>query len=258
MAPPAPPPHVENKKPPGPAPQRAADAHHGRTFDPWHSVGAGHQRAESSGVRGWRGSRNAKLRGQFAAGHSGGERVSDAVGAGSEDFDERRGVVVPRHVRARAANSVADMLRRQATGSNSSSSSSRSGTSSSSSTAGSSLGEAQAAGAGGTTEGACGAEDPAASQRRKIFDGLVVYVNGSTHPAVSDHRLKHVLTENGARMSLHLCRRQVTHVILGRPASSGGGAGGGLAGGKLEKEIRRVGGCGVKYVDVEWYGRSSS
>lgn len=87
---------------------------------------------------------------------------------------------------------------------------------------------------------------------RGIFDGLIVYVNGSTHPLVSDHKLKQLLTENGARMSLHLGRRRVTHVILGRPGSVGRGAGGGLAGSKMEKEVRRVGGCGIKYVGAEW------
>jgi hypothetical protein len=64
-----------------------------------------------------------------------------------------------------------------------------------------------------------------------IFDGLVVYINGSTHPLISDHKLKHILSENGAKLSIHLGRRQVTHVILGRPSGAKGlGAGGGLAG----------------------------
>lgn len=100
--------------------------------------------------------------------------------------------------------------------------------------------------------------------QRRIFDGVVAYVNGSTFPLVSDHRLKQILSENGGNMSLHLGRRKVTHVILGRPAGGGSaaataaarggrGAGGGLAGGKIEKEIKRVGGCGVKFVGVEWY-----
>jgi hypothetical protein len=90
-------------------------------------------------------------------------------------------------------------------------------------------------------------------QKRGIFDGLVIYINGSTHPLVSDHKLKHLLAENGAKLSIHLGRRSVTHVILGRPSGVAGlGAGGGLAGNKIEKEIRRVGGCGVKYVGVEW------
>ena len=91
------------------------------------------------------------------------------------------------------------------------------------------------------------------NKQKGVFDGLVIYINGSTHPLVSDHKLKHLLAENGARMSLHLGRRQVTHVILGTPAGAGTGAGGGLSGTKIEKEIRRVGGCGVKYVGVEWY-----
>ena len=117
-------------------------------------------------------------------------------------------------------------------------------------------------------------------KEKGIFDGLVIYVNGSTFPLISDHKLKHLLCENGANMSLHLGRRRVTHVILGRATASSdttmpltratsssaaaagdntqraaslvGSAGGGLAGGKMEKEIRRVGGCGIKYVGVEW------
>lgn len=96
-------------------------------------------------------------------------------------------------------------------------------------------------------------EEKKLNKKKEIFDGLVIYINGSTHPLISDHKLKHVLAENGARMSLHLGRRQVTHVILGKlSGSSGRGAGGGLSGTKIEKEIRRVGGCGVKYVGVEW------
>jgi hypothetical protein len=91
-------------------------------------------------------------------------------------------------------------------------------------------------------------EREARKAERNIFDGLVVFVNGSTFPLVSDHKLKHLLTENGAQMSLHLGRRRVTHVILGRSAAGGGG----LAGGKLDKEIKKVGGAGVKFVGVEW------
>ncbi|KAK3680541.1 hypothetical protein B0T22DRAFT_485933 [Podospora appendiculata] len=126
-----------------------------------------------------------KLHSKFQAGATGGRRISDRVGDGSDDFDETHRALVPR-------------------------------------------------------------------DQRNIFDGLAVYVNGSTHPLISDHRLKHLLAEHGARTSIHLGRHQVTHVILGKPSGPGGGAGGGLAGGKLEKEIRRVGGCGVKFVGVEW------
>ena len=96
-------------------------------------------------------------------------------------------------------------------------------------------------------------EEEKLKRQKEIFNGLVFYINGSTYPLISDHKLKHLLAENGARMSLHLGRKQVTHVILGRPSGSpGSGAGGGLSGTKIEKEIRRIGGCGVKYVGVEW------
>ncbi len=91
------------------------------------------------------------------------------------------------------------------------------------------------------------------NQQKGIFDGLVIYINGSTYPLISDHKLKHVISENGGRISIHLGRKKVTHVILGRPSGTqGSGAGGGLAGGKMEKEIRRIGGRGLRYVGVEW------
>lgn len=107
--------------------------------------------------------------------------------------------------------------------------------------------------------------------RKGIFAGLTVYINGSTAPLVSDHRLKQLLAEEGARLSLHLGRRAVTHVILGKPNHRVGGSGsdkmvakdgegrdrgwcgGGLAGGKLDREIRRIRGEGVRFVGVEWY-----
>jgi hypothetical protein len=96
-------------------------------------------------------------------------------------------------------------------------------------------------------------EEQKQHQQKKVFDGLVIYINGSTYPLIGDHKLKHLLAENGARLSFHLGRRRVTHVILGTPSSSQGtGAGGGLAATKIEKEVQKIGGCGVKYVGVEW------
>ena len=96
-------------------------------------------------------------------------------------------------------------------------------------------------------------EEEKCNRQRRVFDGLAIYINGSTYPLIGDHKLKHLLAENGAKLSLHLGRRQVTHIILGKPTGTqGAGAGGGLAGGKIEKEIRRSGGSGVKYVGVEW------
>ncbi|KAM7190704.1 hypothetical protein V8F20_009609 [Naviculisporaceae sp. PSN 640] len=244
-----------------------------RPFDPWNSSSTGHQRAETRGPQGWRESRVAKLHSQFRAGHSGGERMSDRVGAGSADFDERLGMLVPQELRARAMNSVADMLRnpgtmRQRHGSTSTPERSCSPEKSEvRSRPGSSLGPGSGPlssrenantqhlgerGNEGESAEESKKEQEEPQQERKIFDGLVIYINGSTHPVISDHKLKRVLAENGAHTSIHLGRRQVTHVILGKPSGPTGGAGGGLAGGKLEKEIRRIGGCGIKYVSVEW------
>ena len=98
---------------------------------------------------------------------------------------------------------------------------------------------------------------PAPPRKRKIFHGLQMYINGSTAPLVSDHRLKQLLVQHGAGICISLARRTVTHVILGTPnggeGGGGGGAGGGLSARKMQKEIKRVRGCGVKYVGVEWY-----
>ncbi|KAK1775280.1 hypothetical protein QBC45DRAFT_396299 [Copromyces sp. CBS 386.78] len=247
MAPP-----VHPKQPPP-----AEPVHSGRAFDPWNSVAAGHQRAETRVPTGWRESRARKLQSQFRAGPSGGDRISDSFGAGAQHFDEKRGVLVPKEVRARALNSVADMLRNPGTMATASQTTSQPQAC---------LPEEKGLQKGAEyvqdddTQGLGHVqqrqkedeEEKGPSTIRKIFHGLNIYVNGSTHPLISDHKLKQVLAENGARMSIHLGRRQVTHVILGKPAGRNTGAGGGLAGGKLEKEIRRVGGCGVKYVGVEW------
>ncbi|KAK3945841.1 hypothetical protein QBC46DRAFT_424659 [Diplogelasinospora grovesii] len=220
---------------------KAAEPRYSNNFDPWISVAAGHQRAESRGPQGWRESRGMKLRSQFAASvlSGGGPRISDTVGMGSDNYDHKHKVLIPKEVKARAMNSVADMLRNPGT---------MKPTSSSTATTENLLPEKE------------GQENPNQNEgggrpRKKIFDGLCIYINGSTFPHISDHKLKHVLTEHGARVSMHLGRRQVTHVILGKPAAAAGGyggAGGGLMGGKLDREIKRVRGCAVKYVSVEW------
>ncbi|KAK6217479.1 BRCA1 C Terminus domain-containing protein [Colletotrichum tabaci] len=231
----------------------AAKPRFGNNFDPYNSNATGHQRPENTpgATTGWRTSRARKLSEQFASGNSGGIRMSDTYGAGSEDFDERLKMVVPKDVKARAKMSVADMLARPGL--------MKSG--SSISEAGSLASNTSATGGNPkmsdeeTLEARQREDEEKGTKKavdRGLFDGVTVYVNGSTHPTISDHRLKRVLVENGARVSIHLGRRQVTHVIVGRPAGIGSGAGGGLAGGKLEKEVRKVGGCVVKYVGVEW------
>lgn len=87
-----------------------------------------------------------------------------------------------------------------------------------------------------------------------MFRGTTIYINGQTAPLISDHKLKGLLVAHGATLSLSLSRR-VTHVIIGKPNSGPGcgGAGGGLAAGKIQKEIQRGGWRGMRIVGVEWY-----
>ncbi|KAM0239718.1 hypothetical protein ACHAPO_002689 [Fusarium lateritium] len=218
--------------------KKAAQPQHAATFDPWNSSSTGHQRSESRPGTGWRESRNRKLNSQFRSGSSGGERLSDTYGAGSGDYDEERKVLVPKAEKERAQRSVRDMLVQPGK-------------------------MRESLGLKDVIQGR--GEEPLMEARRKedeareavlskrgIFDGAVIYVNGSTFPLISDLKLKQIVTEHGGQVSLHLGRRKVTHVILGKPAGAHVGAGGGLAGGKLEKEIRRTAGCTVKFVGAEW------
>ena len=87
---------------------------------------------------------------------------------------------------------------------------------------------------------------------KPLFQGLCFYINGSTAPLISDHKLKQIIAEHGGSLSIALGRRTVTHVIIGDTRKHGG-AGGGLAGSKIQKEIQKVGGKGVKFVNAEWY-----
>ncbi|KAI6711261.1 hypothetical protein JHW43_006171 [Diplocarpon mali] len=200
-------------------------------FDAWNSSSTGHQRAENAlgHSTGWRQSRNLKLSYQFKSGVTGGHRISDQVGVGSKDWEEKAKALISNEVRESAGVRVAGRVTRERVALSS---------------------EEQLMAQRKREDDSKDGER--LCRKRGIFEGLVIYINGSTHPSISDHKLKHVLAENGGKMSLHLGRRQVTHVILGKPSGTlGMGAGGGLSGIKLEKEIRRVGGCGVKYVGVE-------
>lgn len=100
-------------------------------------------------------------------------------------------------------------------------------------------------------------EDTTAASRPQIFANLAFYINGSTAP-LSDHQVKHMLSSHGGQISVALGRRSVTHVILGLPSSRGrGGAGGGLAASKMQKEIARVRGSQkVKFVTASWVAES--
>lgn len=225
--------------PPKPVIPPAAKPKYGNVFDAWNSSSTGHQRAENKagGSTGWRMSRTAKLVNQFKGGAGGGKRTADLIGAGAKDYDEKLKAVVPKDVRERASWSIGDMV---------------------------AASQVTKPGRELTAEEKLNLkrkreDDEKEEERksrkveRKIFEGLVIYINGSTHPFISDHRLKHVLAENGAKVSIQLGRKSVTHVVLGTPANGAGvGAGGGLAGGKMQKEIMKIGGRSIKYVGVEW------
>jgi len=55
-------------------------------------------------------SRTTKLAHQFRSGGTGGKRISDQVGAGSENWDEKAKALIPKEVRERAKASVGDLL----------------------------------------------------------------------------------------------------------------------------------------------------
>nr|POE48090.1 hypothetical protein CFP56_01418 [Quercus suber] len=274
-----------------PVPAPAAAKPSKSIFDPFNSSATGHQRADNrlSGSISWRDSRTLKLRNQFTSGAGGGNRVSDTVGAGSLDFGkdgrtETGGWVKgAKGLRTRGQTSILESMKgirvekadverpkkrmrtedefqpttvvnpftpfRKSDGS---------------------FRESSIKGHGSPSDLLSPIDSPTTSPAaveevlrdtpaspvatevyQPIFANLTVYINGSTAPAVSDHRVKHLLSNHGANLSIALGRRTVTHVIVGRPSSSGG-SGGGLSGTKLQKEISRTGGKTVKFVGVEW------
>lgn len=242
-------------------------------FDPWNTASTGHQRAENrlSGSTSWRDSRDQKLSAQYHGGFTGGKRVADSVGAGSESFgkdgrkanggwvkgasglrgDGQRSIIEafaataskqaptppleteehPFQMRAVSPPPMVGGRSNQDYDPDSIPPSHQPAT----------ISDPQSQ------------EEPA--PKRQIFENLCIYLNGTTGPLVSDHKLKYLLAQHGARMSIALGRRSVTHVILGNTYSKGG-AGGGLAGTKIQKEVARIGGKGIKFVSVDWYESS--
>lgn len=231
-------------------------------FDPWNSSATGHQRADNtlSGSTSWRDSRTAKLSEQFKDGQRGGKRQYDTVGAGSEDFSadgrlengawERGAKGLRKGGQSSLWESFDGAAKVTKPGSQEEAHDAKRRKLDETCTIDAPLKRGYL-----STEGA--GMDAALSPTKlppnqQIFRDLVIYINGSTFPLISDHKLKRLLADHGARLSIALGRRTVTHVIIGTPNSNGGGAGGGLAGGKLQKEIATVRGKGVKFVSVEW------
>jgi hypothetical protein len=87
---------------------------------------------------------------------------------------------------------------------------------------------------------------PGTIRRPQIFRGLTIYLNGTTAPLVSDHKLKQLFAQHGGNAAIALGRRTVTHVIIGESC------GGGLASTKFQKEIKTVGGKGIMFVTPQW------
>ncbi len=237
-------------------------------FDPFNSSSTGHQRDANrlSGSTSWRDSRSYKLSHQFRdiSGRGGQIHLPDLVGAGSEHFrkDGRKdnGCWEPGApgLREKGWQDIRRLL---------------SGTRKRSNKA---LGEDdmyveskrlknETAGEVNTDEGTApppahpGANDQSVeestpvsqppsdiAQPPQIFRGLKIYLNGSTAPLISDYRLKQLLAQHGGNSAISLGRRTVTHVIIGDKC------GGGLASGKIEKEITTVGGKGIKFVTASW------
>ncbi|KAM0666006.1 hypothetical protein ACQRIU_005350 [Beauveria bassiana] len=209
---------------------------HPRPFDPWNSSSTGHQRREASrretdGVSetSWRASRALKINQQLKTQ----SHVPPPPPPASQDGEPTQ----------RQPKSVMEMLARPG---------------SMKETMSSLTVVAEEASSEKVKKDEVARRNGESAGQSRIFAGLVVHVNGSTAPLVSDYKLKTLLAAHGARVALHLARRHVTHVVLGRPAGSisGGGSsagcGGGLAGTKMDREIRRRGGNGIKYVGVEW------
>ncbi|KAI9738853.1 MAG: hypothetical protein M1834_008360 [Cirrosporium novae-zelandiae] len=259
-------------------------------FDPWNSASTGHQRSDGnplSGSTSWRESRDRKLGYQFRSGGSGGPRIYDSMGAGSENFRrdgrlENGGWVRGASgLRAKGQRSLKEMLGgvgkvgledvsgkkgggivdavdiERDNNSNGNGNNNNNNNNINNNNINNNKNNNNRNNNNRNNNTIPTKKEPINTQTRStskkiIFLGLCIYINGSTMPHISDHKLKRLLSENGATLTLSLRRKSVTHVILGMPntkTARGGcvGAGGGLAAGKIQKEIQTAGrGGGVR------------
>jgi BRCT domain, a BRCA1 C-terminus domain len=243
-------------------------------FDPFNSPSTGHQRAENrlSGSTSWRDSRAHKLAHQFCdtSGRGGMAHVADLVGAGSENFgedgteDNRAWQVGTSGVREKGAQDIRRFMgvnkkrNLEAVGKDMGGVSKRRKMDFKNQvdnpvirTKSPSLHPAASSQSPNRTFALrASAESEAAAQVvptvPQIFRRLTLYLNGCTLDfGVSDHKLKSLFVQHGGSLSIALGRRTVTHVVLGA-------TGGGLAAGKIQKEVAKKGGKGVKYVTAKW------
>ncbi|EXJ86354.1 hypothetical protein A1O3_03305 [Capronia epimyces CBS 606.96] len=241
------PPH-HPKVPPPPEPSR-------KFFDPFNSSSTGHQRAENrlSGSTSWRDSRTYKLLHQLrdSSGRGGDGHVADLVGAGSENFgkDGRKenggwevGAPGLRDKGWQDIRSLMDGNRKRSIKSLPVEQESSDSLLSKRPRL-----EPVSERPEETSRLPSPSRPPAMeTETPQIFRNLNIYLNGSTAPVISDHKLKQLFAQHGGGSSISLGRRTVTHVVVGDSC------GGGLASGKIQKEVALVGGKGIKYVTVHW------
>jgi hypothetical protein len=225
-------------------------------FDPYHANPAGHQVGEGPGAdASWRARRQGKLAAQFGGGIARCFARAAAAKSNVPPTTEDRGGVADEEAIGAAADEEC----------------------------------AATAVVAAPLDHAAAAAAVSAPHRSRILRGVVVYVDGSTAPLVSDHRLRYLVAQHGGCVSAYLARRSVTHVVLTRkanapppltidpqhaaaaaaaaaldeataplsspkpgPTTRFRAAGGGLAAGKVQREIARRRGAGVKYVTAAW------
>lgn len=311
---------TQPKTKPKPKPKPEAIPQNHQAFDPWNSISTGHQRAENpySSTVGWKEVRAGKLAKQFGRGPDT-DDYNDENGFGavvcyetdqkhhpSRDDGEWR--YVSEAEARRIQLGVSDIrcfmgVGKRKAGTETQSGSEKKvkrvregeGNTSHLSTGSQSMPSPSSSTVFTTTNSSASANASAdtnatANTKSTLFSGTTIYINGSTLPHISDHKLKHLLVSHGARISIAMARKSVTHVIVGQPnikhispsTSTGAssttkaasstttgvtspsttqnqkqalfkGAGGGLAARKLQQEIARGGWRGVKVVSVEWY-----
>lgn len=245
-------------------------------FDPYNSSSTGHQRAENrlSSSTSWRDSRSYKLGHQFrdSTGRGGQSHLSDLVGAGSENFgkdgrkengdweagapglrergwQDIRGLMGGPPKKRKLSTEDSVTVKRRKSDEVGDTMHARGDIQEASSMEDLPFSSAQPQQNLGTPTPTPAQEDTATPPEPpppQIFRSLTLYLNGSTTPLISDHRLKQLWVQHGGSLSVALGRRTVTHVVIGDTA------GGGLAAGKVQKEVRNVRGKGIKFVTAQW------
>lgn len=196
-------------------------------FDPWNSSATGHQRADNSlsGSTSWRDSRSAKLKQQFADGQRGGKRLYDTVGAGSLDWgadgrlEDGAWEKGAKGLRRDGQLSVLEAFDGRAKVRKASCLDLEKGRDGKRRRISDGEGQDTEASERDVLESEKAKDEDTAPQpespdklepERQIFQGLTIYINGSTFPLISDHKLKRLLSSHGAHLSIALGRKTVT------------------------------------------------